>query len=246
MQNKMINILLVEDNTINQLIAAKFLKLWGMDVMIANHGREALSMIGSKAFHLVLMDLEMPEMDGYESTRRIREMNDSYFKTIPIIAFSASDIGDARGKAIDSGMTALVTKPLQQEELQSTIDKYVSANTKNDVGLRPLSIDFDQYTDGDATFKKELVSLIMVDIDEVQKALKDAVQLNDPDVFFKGCHKAKTTINMVNDPDVIRLLEELKVQMTDANHRSAAFEAQILQFNGLCEDLLMSLSSLIQ
>src|SRR5258706_7948001 len=241
----MVNILLVEDNAINQFIAVKFLKLWGMSVRVENHGLEALALVGSKSFHLILMDLDMPEMDGYESTRRIREMEGGYFKTIPIIAFSASDILDARGKAIDCGMTDLVSKPLQQDELQSTIDKYVRQGS-DEVGLRPLDIDFHQYTDGDADFKRELVSLMVNDIAEMQKSVMQALDMNNPDLFLRALHKSKTTINMVNDSEMVLLLEDLKSCAVEGNKGDACSEDKILRFDKLCDDVCKSLSSLNQ
>src|SRR5258705_10421129 len=112
MQNRMISILLADDNVVNQFVAVKMLQRWGATVTVANHGQEALDLIGSKTFQLILMDLDMPVMDGYESTRRIRAMDGLYFKTIPIIAFSASEITDARAKAFHSGMTDFMTKPI--------------------------------------------------------------------------------------------------------------------------------------
>ena len=121
-----VKILLVEDNVINQKLANLCLSKWGMGVTIANHGKEALNLIQSRDFQLVLMDLQMPEMDGYESTARIRAMEDPYFKTVPILAFSASSMIDSREKAMAFGMTDFVNKPLLVEELQDKINTYVN------------------------------------------------------------------------------------------------------------------------
>ena len=243
----MINVLLVEDNPINQFVAVKMLQRWGMEVTVANHGQEALGLVGSKPFELVLMDLDMPVMDGYESTRQIRQMEGLHFKTLPIIAFTASEVTDSREKAFHAGMTDFVTKPLQQEELQSTIDKHIYANMKKEKGQRPLYIDFDQHTDGDAEFKRELVSLIIADITELQKSLVAATRSNNPDVFLKGCHKSKTTVEIVNDKEFSLLLEELEAKIVQEKYfRSAVLEEQILLFNKLSTDVLESLSELSQ
>src|SRR6186713_3262863 len=149
---KNVNVLLVEDNQVNQMLAGICLRKWGMGVTIANHGKEALSLIQSRDFQVVLMDLQMPEMDGYESTIRIRAMEDSYFKNIPIIAFSASSMIDSKEKAMEHGMTDFVTKPLMAEELKSKINAYVvdKNDTKED---RKLYFDIDEYAEGDSEFK---------------------------------------------------------------------------------------------
>jgi CheY-like chemotaxis protein len=119
------NVLLVEDNQINQKIAGAFLRKWGYTVTVANDGREAVLLITSKNFQVVLMDLQMPEMDGYESTNLIRSMDDPYFKTIPIIAFSASCTISSREMARSFGMTDFINKPLMVEEFQHKIDMYL-------------------------------------------------------------------------------------------------------------------------
>jgi CheY-like chemotaxis protein len=241
----MVNILLAEDNMVNQFVATKMLQRWGMEVKVANNGQEAIALIASKSFHLILMDLDMPVMDGYESTRRIREMSGSYFKTLPIIAFTASEITNSREKAFLAGMSDFVAKPLRQQELQSTIDKHLYANMKNKKGLRSLHIDFEEHTDGDAVFKRELISLMIIDIGDLQKSLASATRSNVPDIFLKGRHKSKTTVNMLNDKEFNLLLEELEVLIVQDKYiRSAVLEDTILLFNKLSADLLESLSDL--
>ena len=130
------NILLVEDDVLNQFIARNLLQKWGMKVSIAKNGVEAINQIVSKIFDIVLMDIQMPVMNGFESTRQIREMEDPYFKTIPIIAFTASGMTEAE-MMIESGMNDIITKPFIAEEMKRKISKYISALR------RPLSINFD-------------------------------------------------------------------------------------------------------
>jgi CheY-like chemotaxis protein len=124
-----VSVLLVEDNFINQVAAKGLLKMMDVDVTVANHGKEALSMIAAKNFQLVLMDLQMPVMDGFESTSRIRAMEDPYFKQVPIIAFSASYIVDSKEKANELGMTDVLDKPFTLEALKNKIRTYVYDST---------------------------------------------------------------------------------------------------------------------
>ncbi len=109
-------ILVVEDNKVNQIIAQKFLKQWGINITIAENGKEALKKLENDHFELILMDLQMPEMDGYETTQRIRSSNTSY-QNIPIIALSASAMLQIRDKALVIGMNDFVTKPFNPNEL---------------------------------------------------------------------------------------------------------------------------------
>ena len=174
-------------------------------------------------------------------------MDDLYFKTIPIIAFTASEIPNVKAKAFGAGMTGFTTKPLRQEDLVMTIDKYVFENMENGNDLRPLNIDFDQYTDGDADFKQELVSLMIDDIGELQKSLAQATASNDPEIFLRGCHKSKTTVEMVSDKDLTLLLAEMGEQIIQDKYlRSAVLQDKILLFNKLTYVLLKSLSGLLQ
>jgi CheY-like chemotaxis protein len=109
-------VLVVEDNKVNQIIAQKFLKQWEINITIAENGKEALKKLENDHFELILMDLQMPEMDGYETTQRIRKSNSPY-QNIPIIALSASAMLQIRDKALIVGMNDFVTKPFNPNEL---------------------------------------------------------------------------------------------------------------------------------
>lgn len=103
-------ILLVEDNRLNQLVASQTLKKYGILVDIANNGREAIDCLDKKRYDLVLMDIQMPVMDGLDATRILRQ--DARFKSLPIIAMSAGVTLDEQEKCTSAGMTAFMSKPI--------------------------------------------------------------------------------------------------------------------------------------
>jgi len=119
-------VLLVEDNEINRLVAYKFLRKWGMEITEAGNGKEALEHLQKNTFDLVLMDLQMPVIDGYEATRLIRSSMPSG-KTIPIVALTASLMNEVQEKIITSGMNDLILKPFNPGELYSKIVKVLES-----------------------------------------------------------------------------------------------------------------------
>ena len=118
-----VRLLLVEDNEINQLVASQFLEKWGIVPDYANNGKFAIEMVQQQDYDLVLMDLEMPEMDGYEAAQIIRQMNGRN-GCLPIIALTASAMTDVREKVLQLGMNDFVTKPFNPNELYVKIAKY--------------------------------------------------------------------------------------------------------------------------
>ncbi len=110
-------ILLVEDNEINRLVAAKIFQKWGIVLDEVTNGMEAVERVQQTTYDIVLMDLQMPHMDGYETTQLIRGLEGSYFSQLPIIAITASVMPDVQEKTRSSGMNDCVTKPFQPEEL---------------------------------------------------------------------------------------------------------------------------------
>ena len=116
-------ILLVEDNEINQMIAEELLKIVGYTVEIANNGEEAVAMVERKHYDLVLMDIQMPVMDGLSATRIIRESG--RFDALPIIAMSAHAMSGDKEKSLEHGMNDHITKPISPEVLYSTLDVWL-------------------------------------------------------------------------------------------------------------------------
>ncbi|MDD5716446.1 MAG: ATP-binding protein [Sulfuricurvum sp.] len=115
------HILLAEDNEVNQIVAEENLKTLGYRVSIAQNGKEAVEMVQEKRYDLILMDIQMPVMDGFEATRQIRNLNID----IPIIALSAAVLQIDKKLTIDSGMNAHIAKPIDLEELQRVLHIYL-------------------------------------------------------------------------------------------------------------------------
>lgn len=113
-----IKVLLVEDNLVNLKIAKKFIDKWGIEVETATNGKEAIRTLqNNPTFDLVLMDLQMPVMDGYETTKFIRNLTDPYFQKLPIIALTANAFSDVEEEILDIGMNDILTKPFHPENL---------------------------------------------------------------------------------------------------------------------------------
>jgi CheY-like chemotaxis protein len=108
-------VLVAEDNLINQMIAEEILATVGIEVTVVNNGLEALEILRDQAFDLVLMDIQMPEMDGLTATARIR--TDGRYAGMPILAMTANSLPEHREESLRSGMNDHLTKPINPQEL---------------------------------------------------------------------------------------------------------------------------------
>ncbi|MFZ5554391.1 MAG: PAS domain S-box protein [Bacteroidota bacterium] len=131
------NVLLVEDNKLNQIVAEKFLSSMGMSVVLAGNGKEAVESLRDHHFDAILMDIQMPEMDGYEATHFIRKSMKFPKKNTLIIAMTAHALVGEEKKCIDAGMDDYITKPLRREALEQVLTnllkKHETRNPKNKI-----------------------------------------------------------------------------------------------------------------
>lgn len=118
-------ILLVEDNLMNQELAVSLLNSVGLTTMIANNGKEALELLKPDSFDLVLMDLQMPVMDGLTATKEIRAKEEEYFKKVPILAMSARAFQKDKEECYDAGMNSYIVKPIDPTLLYEDLAKYL-------------------------------------------------------------------------------------------------------------------------
>lgn len=127
------HVLLVEDNDINRLYATNILKSWNCEVDGAENGVIALERLKSNNYDLIFMDIQMPIMDGYEATKKIRTTFDPPKKDIPVIALTANAVKGDEGKSKKSGMNDYIVKPFQPEDLRFILEKYLVQGAKNEI-----------------------------------------------------------------------------------------------------------------
>jgi signal transduction histidine kinase len=124
-----VNVLIVEDNEINRNIVSRLLTKWNAITDTAENGRVAVQKVMKNKYNLVLMDLHMPEMNGYDAALKIREMEGEYYKTLPILAITASAFAEDRKKICASGMNGYIIKPFHPAKLNSKISRFLSHET---------------------------------------------------------------------------------------------------------------------
>lgn len=122
-------VLVVDDNDINILIAKRILSKWGVEVEVASNGHEAIEQVKANEFDLILMDIKMPGIDGYETTSIIRELPGAYYQNVPIVALSASSIHDEHAMFESSGMNGHLMKPFNPDDIKRLLSTILKPET---------------------------------------------------------------------------------------------------------------------
>jgi two-component system sensor histidine kinase/response regulator len=130
-----LRILVAEDNAVNQRLATRLLEKRGHRVVVAANGREALAAVDKEKFDLILMDVQMPEMDGFEATAAIRAREKTNGVRLPVIAMTAHAMKGDRERCLEAGMDGYLAKPIRPQELDAVLGTYVArrmeATTEN-------------------------------------------------------------------------------------------------------------------
>ena len=198
-------ILLAEDNLVNQKVARGTLEKMGFQIDIVSNGLEAVAAWETGCYHLILMDCQMPVMDGYQATREIRS-RERGARHVPIIALTADAMKGTEQHCIDAGMDDYLTKPLDRARLAETIDRCLaSAGATSQIidGDRrapPPSdnddapVDWDQFvslTDGDREFADQLVQLFIDSGDAALREIRTALERGDLAAIGRAAHSFK-------------------------------------------------------
>lgn len=160
-----LRILLAEDNVVNQRVATLTLERVGHTIVIANNGREAVAAWEKQPFDLVLMDVQMPEMGGFEATTILRRLDAERGTHTPIIALTAHAQETDRQRCLTAGMDAFLTKPLQPKRLVAVVHELATAKPWN-------RTDVLAQLGGDATFLREIVGLFLSDLPNLLSTLR--------------------------------------------------------------------------
>ncbi|GGK70939.1 response regulator [Rufibacter glacialis] len=206
-------ILLAEDNSVNQLLVKKVLQDYGVQVTVANNGLEALEHLRQHAFDLILMDMQMPEMDGYETMQHIRQ-HSSEVQDIPIIALTAHASGSETKKCLAAGANAFVSKPFKEEDLLREITTLLppkgleaaQLEAANSTGWVQVDLTYlENFANGNVEFMRDILQLFIDQTPGLVQELARAVSLSNWAETRTLAHKIKPSIALVG----IQELEEL-------------------------------------
>lgn len=178
-----IHLLVAEDNSGNRVLIESLFGKWDISFDFAFNGKEAYEKIQSKQYDMVFMDLQMPEMDGYEATRSIRALEDRYFKEIPIVALTASVMSNVLEKTKEVGMNGYVSKPFNPVDLKNTIAEFTVGSKKEKVVMESSSSsDFPYLTSligDDPNTLKEIIKTTVESVQGTVNGIYEGIEKRD-------------------------------------------------------------------
>ena len=188
-------VLLAEDNLVNQKVACQTLEKIGYNVGVANNGAEAVRQWETGRYHIILMDCQMPEMDGYQATREIR-LREGGACHIPIIALTADAMQGTEQQCREAGMDDYLTKPLDRRRLSETIDRHLTSprSLPQPLGGGDAAVDWNSFmkvTDGDQAFAQELVQVFIDSGDAALLEIRAALERGDLAAVGFAAHSFK-------------------------------------------------------
>jgi len=205
-----LKVLVVEDNKINQLLAKQLLISWGVTVEVANDGFEAIAKLQRRTFDLILLDLQMPEIDGFEVTRFVRKTIKAPANQIPIVALTADAFTETKQLTQNAGMNDFITKPFQQKDLLRVLRKFSPQDyeiRESDVAVEIAenqSIDFefikDKFGKDPETFRY-ILEVFINDIAKELELVRGYIEKNDNANASKLAHKLVSTFSAMGMPD---------------------------------------------
>lgn len=237
-----IRVLIAEDNYMNQQLVRHLMKSWSMDHLIVNTGLEAVEELRNNSYSIVLMDIQMPDMDGYTATSIIRKELDN---DVPIIAMTAHAMVGEKEKCLQLGMNDYVSKPIKETVLYNIIARHAQhIPEKND---HPAHIKLDylhQLSGHDANFEKEILNQFIIQVPTELSQLEESINESDFDMVRRVAHSLKSTVGYVGLADDLHpYLEEIEKDAAVQN--VAHFEKNFNYVNSKCQKAIGEVKSLL-
>ena len=231
-------ILVVEDNEVNQMVATRQLDKLGYRCDVAANGREAVAAASRARYDVILMDCHMPEMDGYEATRAIREAQRAGGTRTPIIAMTADALQGDREKCLDAGMDDYISKPVRTEDLAAVIGRWLErasaaprpaaaapGETAAPASSESEAVDgetLEAFRGQDGAFLAQLIARFLVEAPERLEGIRDAVGRADPGAVRLAAHSLKGSSSVMGALGMAKLCAELENRGRDGVHAEAA------------------------
>lgn len=247
-------VLLVEDNAINSEVALALLKEAGLEVDSAKNGLEAVEMTSESDYDLILMDLQMPEMDGLEATRLIRA--NSQYGQIPILAMTANVFSEDRQACREAGMNDFVAKPVEPQNLFFTINKWLDDNTQT-AGEQPAPDLYIEAVDGefsalinpkaldkifgnDTSAKTNLLQTFISQSTDIVSKIDDGYELREAEKISFQAHKLKSSARTVGADGLADLC--LALELAGRENRWSDIDHLVPKLGPLVEQIQVHLT----
>ncbi len=223
-----LSILLCEDNLLNQRLATIVIQNFGFDIDIANNGQEGLEKLKKHHYDLILMDLQMPVLDGYQTTLNIRN---ELKLNIPIVALTAHSLIGEQQKCLDIGMQGYIAKPFKQKDLLNTITEITAGKTIENSQTNQNSVDIEsdlnlatltEITNGNKELMKEIIDLFVMNIPQDLNALELALKNNDLKNVAATAHQMKSSLALFELQESLDIIERLEFEATKLDSVNAS------------------------
>jgi PAS domain S-box-containing protein len=243
-----LKILLVEDNKTNQMLAKTRLERWNCSVDIANNGIEGVKKVQKSMYDIILMDIQMPVMDGYEATKIIKNDLSAAVAKIPIIAMTAYTSKKEINRAFEAGMDDYIFKPFKKDDLLLLLKKYgfetKSTNEDDTKNNEEIIADTSEKKFTDLNFLKQeslnetsililLIELFIKDVDEYVQVIKNEVKNKNWEILHRATHKIKPNVSMFG----ISSMEPIVHSLMKKFEKNENLDAAEIQLNACVEIL---------
>ena len=220
-----LRVLYVEDTIPNQLLMEGFANRWDVSLDTALDGLIALEKIKQRQYDVILMDIQMPHMDGFEATQQIRNLSDPHYRDVPIIALSASVSEETQHRIQQVGMNDYLPKPLDPQQLHTKLQALVPATSSSELGgsylVRTETVDapdfsqlYELYSDDEEGYRLILAQIKLLS-SESQPQILEAIRRQDPEPLRFTVHKIMSHVRMLKLDRFEELLRQTKQQVKE-------------------------------
>lgn len=235
-----IKVLIVEDNAINQGLISRLIDGWGLGYTIADDGKKALKMLEKEHFDLVLMDIQMPEMDGYTAAREIRN---TLKLNVPIIAMTAHAMDGEREKCISFGMNEHIPKPIRENALFQVLTEFLGREVfENDTDIlnghsyKVIDLAYiKEISNGDSCYEKQATNQFLSLVPDALKSLLAASREDNPALLKRVAHNLKSTISIMGMD--VALSDDLDA-LVYGDHDQASQQKRIIRVESVCREAM--------
>lgn len=239
-----LRVLVAEDNQMNQHLIRHLMKQWQMDFKLVNNGNEAVEALRNESFSAVLMDIQMPELDGYDATQLIRR---ELKLDIPIIAMTAHAMIGEKERCLSFGMNDYISKPIKEGELYSILQNYhPGAGVKAEPSNQVINLDYlKELSQGDTEFENAIVRQFIVQVPEEIALLQEAVSIENRQQIKSIAHGMKSSVAYLGLTEQLTpLLHRMEVEAV-SNINPHHFAEDLQEIKRVCEQAVVEARTIL-